>query len=60
MDWVEKIPDPDKKKLENNVLGKLAGIVDQFSEPKQEQPKPQLKAVGFEDAIKELLDLHKK
>jgi len=60
MDWVERIPDPNKKKLENDVLGQLAGIVNQFSEPKQEQPKTMLKTVGFEDAIKELLDLHKK
>lgn len=59
MDWVEKIPDPNKKKLENDVFSKLAGIIDQHTEKKPEIAKPSLKSVGFEDAVKELLDFHK-
>lgn len=59
MDWVERIPDSAKKKLENDVLGQLAGIVDQHTEKKPESIKQTLKTVDFENAIKELLDFHK-
>jgi hypothetical protein len=59
MDWTERIHDPSKKKFENDVLSKLAGIAGQFEEKKPEITKPELKVIGFEDAIKELLDLHK-
>jgi len=59
MDWVERIPDPNKKKLENDVLSQLAGIANQHTEKKPDLPKVSLKTVGFEDAVKELLDLCK-
>lgn len=59
MHSVERIHDPERKNFEDGVLSHLAGIVQQHEPSTQVEPKSQLKSVGFEDAIKELLLLHK-
>lgn len=58
MHGIERFSDPNKKKLENDVFTQLAGITNQFTEPEQSVPKQQIKIVGFEDAIKELMSLY--
>lgn len=58
MQGIERISDPNKKKLENDVFAQLAGITNQFTEPDPSVPKQQIKLVGFEDAIKELMSLY--
>lgn len=59
MQGIEKIQDPNRKKLENDVFSMMGNIVNQFEPKKHETKKTSLRDVGFEDAIKELLDLHK-
>lgn len=59
MQGVEKIRDPNNKKLENDVLSQMGNILNRFEPQKPEIKKTELRNVGFEDAIKELLDLHR-
>jgi len=58
---VERLSDPGRKSFENQVLDQFAKIVHSFEPEKKElTPKTHLKQVGFEDAVRELLELSRK
>lgn len=60
---VEYIRDENQKKQENQLLSKLAEIASGFEEKSkkssQEDQSPQVKFVGIEDALRELLSFSK-
>lgn len=59
MQGVERIHDKDRNQFEHGVLNQLAGIVQQLEPEKPSIPKSNIKSVGFEDAIRELMDLYR-
>ena len=59
MQGIEKIPDPNNKKLEHDVFHQMGSILKEFEPAKPETSKNVLRTVGFEDAVKELMDLLK-
>lgn len=61
LESVERLSDPNRKSFENQVLDQFAKIVHSFEPEKKEQiTKNELKQIGFEDAIRELLELNRK